>query len=559
MLMSIARFSDPAVFMKSKRLGLLLALVLFFTGLVYVQWNYSQKISDWWTLQQDPPLPGVNSVSKLKLVQVGQDQWRATFDYYYTGAPLRTLASIEQRNEIGGTLHISRIGTQLAHRGTHQVTIAVVRPSGAEVASRTREVIAQLTADGWTPSASAKVAQVIEHPDAETVQARSDKVMERAVRWIDAGSGDGLRAAKTELEKLVAREPGFDPAYVELARIAMKSHWSPEGLRDAEALLKSALQIRPDSVEAKVLLGYVFAHQKRYADAEPLFAQAEQAGTKNLWLWTNWGELLQMQGRDDDAIAKYREAIARPPTGDTNDRARQWAFNALLRMQEGRKDLAAMESLHQQRIKDYPEKDCMVASYGQFLVLQRGDAGAALKVLKPGTGQCNNFTGTQMLGAAHYLTWADGKDPERAESLRQARVFLPAGPLMFYVLAQSDGSVAVAQKLIAAGDRIGIQDSNRLDALAYALRTSDSAAVRRLLKLGARTDTLIGEEKMPVALMPVLLGDVESVRILQRAGVDYTRLRYQGTTAVDFARERGDGDLLKALDPKGAGPKANSA
>jgi Tfp pilus assembly protein PilF len=75
----------------------------------------------------------------------------------------------------------------------------------------------------------------------------------------------------------------------------MKSNWGPEGLRQAENLLHSALQINPASVNAQVLLGYVYAHQGRSQATETLFKEASRIETKNLWLWTNWGEMYAMQ------------------------------------------------------------------------------------------------------------------------------------------------------------------------------------------------------------------------------------------------------------------------
>lgn len=70
---------------------------------------------------------------------------------------------------------------------------------------------------------------------------------------------------------------------------------------------------------------------------------------------------------------------------------------------------------------------------------------------------------------------------------------------------------------------------------------------RRLLAIGARTDTLVRAEQIPVALLPVLAGDLAGVALMQRLGVVYTQLRYRGTTAVDFARHKGDKQLLRAL------------
>ena len=60
---------------------------------------------------------------------------------------------------------------------------------------------------------------------------------------------------------------------------------------------------------------------------------------------------------------------------------------------------------------------------------------------------------------------------------------------------------------------------------------------------------MVGAEQMPVALLPVLAGDLAGIALMQRAGVDDSQLRFRGTTALDFARQSGDDRLLRAVDP----------
>ncbi|MCB1624915.1 MAG: tetratricopeptide repeat protein, partial [Pseudomonadales bacterium] len=136
-----------------------------------------------------------------------------------------------------------------------------------------------------------------------------------------------------------------DAAYVELARVAMRENWGPDGLHHAENLLESALQIRPDNSNAKILLGYVYTHQGQLGKAEQLFVDAAKADPPNLWLWANWGELLVKQDKPDEAIAKYRVAVTRPMTHDTYDRARADAYRNLIQLLERRRDLDGVEAL----------------------------------------------------------------------------------------------------------------------------------------------------------------------------------------------------------------------
>ena len=55
---------------------------------------------------------------------------------------------------------------------------------------------------------------------------------------------------------------------------------------------------------------------------------------------------------------------------------------------------------------------------------------------------------------------------------------------------------------------------------------------------------------MPVALIPVVAERVEVVRMMQKYGVDYSKLRFRGATALDFAKQSGNSALLDALTGK---------
>lgn len=201
--------------------------------------------------------------------------------------------------------------------------------------------------------------------------------LKQAQALIDDGDDLRIGEAKHILEKLFERNPNFDPAYIEVARIAMKADWGPEGLHQVEDLLATALQIRPGNTDAKILLAYVYAHQRRFAKAEALSKAVAATGTSNLWLWSNWGEMLEMEHRPDQAIAKYRRAIGHPVTRDRNDRARNFAYEQLLGILKAREDFDAMEALYKQRIAEFGWGSCYSADYTGFL-LRLGAAGRLL-------------------------------------------------------------------------------------------------------------------------------------------------------------------------------------
>lgn len=149
------------------------------------------------------------------------------------------------------------------------------------------------------------------------------------------------------------------------------------------------------------------------------------------------------------------------------------------------------------------------------------------------------------------MKWSSTTGALSTESLNQARIYLPAGPKPLYLLASSDRTTPAAKKLIASGEQIDQQDNERLTALGYALQNKDLAAARRLLALGARPDTPVGESAMPVALLPVLSADVYGVRLMQQNGVDYSKLKYRGATALQIAKGIGNPALIDVLGKKG--------
>jgi tetratricopeptide (TPR) repeat protein len=506
------------------------------------------------------PLPGKNTISGLKVEKDPKGRWMATFDYFYTGEPSGALFNLELSRgvEAASAPAIPRraAGFGRVERGAHHSSIEINRPDEA-VATTTRSVAVHMRANGQV-LASEQTAQRIDWPEfsawiieREIAQAGPESVLARAVGLIDNGDTQSLSEAKHLLERLIGKDARHVPAYIELARVAMKSNWGPEGLHQAETLLASALQIQPESANAKVLLGYVYAHQGRYKPAEALMVEAVNSGTTNMWVWADWGELLAMQGKIEPAIQKYREGLARPRSDAANDRARLDTYWHLLALLERRKDVVGMEDLHKRRAEEFGPGSCYSADYSRFVLQQRGDSAAAVALARDAVeGQCRDARARTALGLAYYVAWASATDPQRLESLNQARVFLPAGPRVLYLLAGSERTMGAAKQLIAAGEAVDQKDNYKLNALAYALQERDHAAARRLLQLGARVDTTITEGEFPVALTPVMSEDIEGVRMMQKFGVDYSKLRYQGRTAIDEAKRTGNRRMLEALDPK---------
>jgi len=509
---------------------------------------------------QEAPLPGKNTVSNLRVTRDVQGRWIASFDYFYTGAPPRALLNAAATG--GSVLMIGGPGgmsgfSQQAQRGQQHFSGELLRPPHPQQPLRSETIVAQI----WAPQgalARLQIEQAIDWPDWQTWTIDHEvasqlpaTVLAKAIGLIDQGQRDSLYQARLLLERLVARDPQFESAYIELARVAMKTKPWPDGLRQAQSLLASALQIRPDSVNAQILMGYVQTHQGQYKRAQELFSAAASAGSSNLWLWANWGELLSMQGQFPAAIDKYRQVLSHPPKGDANDRARLDAYERLLGLLQQRRDIDGMQALYKQRYEEQGASSCYGVAYGRFLLQERGDAASAAALARQAVEpRCAETVAKEVLGMARYVEWSQSRAADRNTLLHQARVFLPMGPTVLYQLAAGDRTVDAVRQLQAAGEAVDQLDNRKFNALAYALEGRDHAAARRLLRLGAKPDSEIDDTRMPVALLPVLAGDVEGLRLMQQFGVDYTKLRFEGVTAIEHARRIGDRRVLQALKPK---------
>ena len=432
--------------------GVLLALLVAYFGMdLGNQLRFGSS-----TEVKVPPLAGTNQIGGLKVSRDEKGRWIATFNYFYTGEPahaqIRVGTPRSAEDPSGGNESPFQAYAYLStQRGSQSATAELVRPNSSG-ASTTRAVVVQMIAQGKT-LVSERIDQTIDWPDFQTWAIEQelsiktvDQILERAIALIDHGDAAAIAEARTLIQRILKDNARYDPAYVEMARVVMKSNWGTEGLRQAEGLLNSALQIRPDSVNAKVLLGYVHTHQRRYKSAESLFVEASQSQSKNLWLWANWGELEAMQGRHDAAAQKYHEALKRPRTHDTYDRARLEVYTRLIDLYERRKDLTGAEVLYKQQADEFGSGNCYVSRYARFMLQKRGDTAAAISLARKVLEQrCSDIESREVLGMSYYVAWAETTGADKLQLLHQARVYFPSGPKLLYLLTSEERTVGAAK------------------------------------------------------------------------------------------------------------------
>ncbi len=508
---------------------------------------------------QSLPLPGQNAISDLAVRAATDGRLILSFDSYYTGdrsaGPFRM--RLAQRSDVAPApaMNIPSDRVYVPSPGKQHIEMELQPPITQLGGFRSHLVIVEmLDASLEGVLARQEIVYDIDWPDRATYRLNRQiatlppaQLLANAVAMIDSGNHD---SARTLLQKLIARDPAIDGAYIELARVAMKTSWGPGGLHEAEGLLQAALQIAPESANARILLGYVYAHQQKYRESEALFELVARKPNDNLWLWANWGEVLAMQGKLDAAERQYRKAIAQSVTHDTYDHARRDAYHSLRLLIGHRGDLEGVDALYAQQIADYGLERCTSPEYARFLLQKRGDLARAAEMSERVLSvDCENYPARDTLALSQYAMWSRAGAEQKAALLNRARASLPPSPRALFLLAGSDVTLEALKALVRAGEPLDQTDNEGRTALMLALADDDIAAARRLLDAGARTD--VGSAGgLPVALLPVVQGNPAGVRLMREHGVDYRKLNVGGMSALDIARSLGNLEVVSAMDGK---------
>lgn len=76
-------------------------------------------------------------------------------------------------------------------------------------------------------------------------------------------------------------------------------------LNPAEVSILKSIEIEPDYADSFVLLGHLYTKMKRYDEAKVALEKAEAIGTGIPWLDLNWADLLNKQGKYQEAFKRY--------------------------------------------------------------------------------------------------------------------------------------------------------------------------------------------------------------------------------------------------------------
>ena len=149
--------------------------------------------------------------------------------------------------------------------------------------------------------------------------AELDQLYNQARRLLDESNERSLAAALVLLDTILERDPEYAGAYVERARLVLKStfvgkdgirdQFTNEGLQIARANLDFAIALEPTFADAYVLYGYLCSSMGLYSLGLAALDEADRLGSSSEWLRLNRAHIFELLARNDLATIDYLAAI----------------------------------------------------------------------------------------------------------------------------------------------------------------------------------------------------------------------------------------------------------
>ena len=382
---------------------------------------------------------------------------------------------------------------------------------------------------------------------------RRHMLLSDAISLIDNSNlgGETLQIAKKYLEKILLEDPKNVQAYLEMARIRMKEdknvtgHDNSIGVTQAERLINIALDIDENYANAYVLLGYVKAAQNDISGAIKVLEKAKSLGTKNAWLYFNWGLALEKKGDYSGAMKIYEEAIALPLKTymqdislKSNNHAIPYIYSKLLSYVKQTGDWKKVDRIYQSQL-DVVNAPCQYAEYADFRLKRFGDYDKSINYAESALDRGCEEQARAVLAQAYLVksTSSVTLDKEEASKLYYKSQALTQNTIKLITqLASSKYTEVAIPTLLSKGLNINSIDAQKMSPLAYAIIIGDKATTESLLKHGADPDLLVTKNGLSSLMLAIAYNKNDLATVLIKKGADTELKTEAGFTALSIAK-----------------------
>ncbi len=273
-----------------------------------------------------------------------------------------------------------------------------------------------------------------------------------------AGQRGDMNMLADVADKTIAAAPRFPGGYLWRAMVEL-SHNSPD---KAEADMKIAMSIAPQSAQAYLMLGELRYAQKRYPEGAALLEQALQYDPNSIASLRGLVGYDLLKKQPDHALSRLNAQIAKNPKNSG-------FYDLLAQLQIQNKNLDQAAATAQKAMEVNPDDGEAVALYAQLQV-QRGQAANAIGAWEQWSkAHPSNAGALAILGT---LVESSGDTRKAEDYYKKALALQPAQPVaannLAYLMLQNGENVDVALTLAETARR-GMPDSpNSADTLAWA-------------------------------------------------------------------------------------------
>jgi tetratricopeptide (TPR) repeat protein len=508
-----------------------------------------------------------NDIKQIRLNKVNTNYAEVEVELFYNGlsGPTALLDLFADKGEgnIAESPNITKIpvrpGNHKLTRSLHREAAAYYTQDGHIDGSHTSKVDVRLYTKEGLVLAEKTFSVPIDWPSTDKFrfaghsEAEVQRVYLECVKAIDQQKD--LGRAKNALEQIILADPKFVSAYVEIARFLLSTNKTNDGLTQAEQTLLTALRIDPDHANSLVLLGHVYSLQGRFKDAEKTLQKAESIGTQNIWLFTNWGVLRQLEGKRASSYEMFRKAINAPEGPETYERARSSAYHFMIALLSEDKKWQEVDELYQSRAARFPNVGCFKTKYASFRLIQYGDYEGAISIGTPALQEVceeRNFDSRLILSMAYYTKWAtllkrNTKAENAEEWFNRGQALHSEMPTLLYSLARSQYTSITIPLLQRRGVKIDGFNSDGMNALGYSIMYDDVVAVRTILRFGSSVNQNLNANSLTPLMYAASIGHKTIVTLLLKSGADKRHKTIFGLTAEQLAKANGFTEIANLL------------